>query len=79
MRNVTISVIQLENKLFDKNANLLKADGLIRQAAAKGAKMICLPELFVTGYNLNAFGDRIYELGEGLTGPTITHMRALAK
>ena len=30
MRNVTISVIQLENKLFDKNANLLKADGLIR-------------------------------------------------
>lgn len=34
---------------------------------------------FVTGYNLNAFGDRIYELGEGLTGPTITHMRALAK
>ena len=49
MRNVTISVIQLENKLFDKNANLLKADGLIRQAAAKGAKMICLPELFVTG------------------------------
>ena len=79
MRNVTISVIQLENKLFDKNANLLKADGLIRQAAAKGANMICLPELFVTGYNLNAFGDRIYELGEGLTGPTITHMRALAK
>ena len=79
MSKVTIGVIQLENELCKKKENLEKADRLVREAAGKGAKIICLPELFVTGYNLNVFGEDLYEMGEGLTGPTITHMRALAK
>lgn len=38
MRNVTISVIQLENKLFDKNANLLKAGRTHPSGRGKGRK-----------------------------------------
>ncbi len=79
MGRVRIGVIQLQNELCAKEANLEKAVGLVRDAAAKGAKIVCLPELFVTGYNLNVFGERLSELSEGLTGPTITRMRALAK
>lgn len=79
MRNLTIGVVQLENVPGDKALNLKKADELVRQAAGKGAKIVCLPELFVTGYNLNIFGDKLYDMAEGLTGPTITAMRALAK
>ena len=76
---VTIAVVQLHNELEKKSKNLEKAAGLVRNAAEKGAKIVCLPELFVTGYNLNVFGDRLRDLSEGLTGPTILRMRALAK
>lgn len=79
MRNVTIAVIQLCNELSKKDANLIKAEKLIRDAADRGAKIICLPELFVTGYNLDVFGETLYDMAEGLTGPTITALRALAK
>lgn len=79
MRNVSIAVIQLRNELGKKAENLAKAERLIRQAAGQGAKIICLPELFVTGYNLDVFGESLYELGEGLTGPTVTRLRAVAK
>ena len=51
----------------------------MREAAAQGAKIICLPELFVTGYNLGVFGDKLYDMAEGLSGPTITALRAQAK
>ncbi len=79
MSKVRIGVIQLQNELCAKEANLAKAIELVREAASRGAKIVCLPELFVTGYNLGFFGDKLSELSEGLTGPTITAMRALAK
>ncbi|MGH9786786.1 MAG: nitrilase-related carbon-nitrogen hydrolase, partial [Terriglobia bacterium] len=34
----------------DKAANLAKAERLVRQAARKGARIICLPELYRTLY-----------------------------
>ena len=52
MREVIIGLIQLENELGDKEHNLEKAVSLIGEAAKKGAGIICLPELFVTGYHL---------------------------
>ena len=79
MSKVRIGVIQLQNELCAKEANLAKAIELVREAVAKGAKIVCLPELFVTGYNLGVFGEKLSELSEGLTGPTITAMRRLAK
>ncbi len=79
MRNVTIGLVQLESRVGDKGYNLKEAERLVREAAAKGAQIICLPELFVTGYNLNTFGEGLYDLAEGLSGPTITAMRALAR
>lgn len=79
MREVTIGLIQLENKLCDKEYNLEKAVQLIRGAAKKGAVIICLPELFVTGYNLNVFGDDLYDMAEGIDGPTITRLCSEAK
>lgn len=72
MSKVTIGLIQLETRLGDKEYNLALAQEKVREAAAQGAKIICLPELFVTGYNLGVFGDKLYDMAEGLSGPTIT-------
>lgn len=49
MSKVTIGLIQLETRLGDKEYNLALAQEKVREAAAQGAKIICLPELFVTG------------------------------
>jgi len=46
-----IGFIQMEPKLLDLNANLSKAETLIKDAAKQNAKLIVLPELFDTGYN----------------------------
>ena len=79
MRNVTIGLIQLQNEPGKKKENYASAEKMVREAAGMGARIICLPELFVTGYNLDIFGEDLYGMAEGLTGPTITGMRALAK
>ena len=79
MRKVTVGLIQLESELKQIDANLNKAVERIRDAAKQGAQIVCLPETFVTGYNLAVFGDSFYDMSEGLTGKTIMTLRALAK
>ncbi|RLF77473.1 acyltransferase [Thermococci archaeon] len=49
-----VGFIQMEPKLLDLNANLSKAERLIKKAAAGGAKLVVLPELFDTGYNFES-------------------------
>ncbi len=73
-----LALIQMDCTLFEVQANLDKAEGLVREAAAHGAKLICLPEVFQVGY----FGSRIPDMmryAEPEDGPSLTRMRALAK
>ena len=46
-----VGFVQMKPKLLDLNANLSKAEKLIKEAANQGVKLIVLPELFDTGYN----------------------------
>lgn len=50
MNTVTVAAIQAGTILFDKDATLQKALGLIRDAADQGAKLAVLPEAFFGGY-----------------------------
>ena len=78
-RNVCIGLIQMDCVLGDVAANLDHAEQLIREAAEKGAQMICLPELSTTGYRQDLLQDRLWELSESVPGPTTDRMGALAK
>ena len=49
MRNVTVAAIQMQ-MTRNVNENIGKADRLVREAAAKGAQVILLPELFERQY-----------------------------
>ena len=49
MRNVTIGVVQMQCSISPED-NLNKAEALVRQAAANGANVILLPELFQLPY-----------------------------
>ena len=46
---ITIGLIQTTAS-EDRDLNLKKAIGMIREAAKKGAKIVCLPELYRTRY-----------------------------
>lgn len=69
----------MESVPGDKESNLATAVRLTRDAAGRGAEIVCLPEMFVTGYYLNHFGQCLYDISEDLNGPTVQKLQELAK
>ena len=72
------ALIQMDCGFLDVEGNLAKAESRIREAVRNGAKIVCLPEAFNTGY----LGSRIPDMGaiaEKEDGKSLTRMRALAK
>jgi len=59
--------------------NLDKAEGMIRQAAAEGANIICLQEIFRTIYFCQAENHEYFRLAEEIPGPTTTRLGNLAR
>ena len=76
---ISLALIQFESILGDPKANRQKAETMIREAAENGAELICLPEMYTTGYNLDIIGPQITQLAEKIDGPTVAGLRQLAK
>ena len=75
---VTIGLIQMLCG-SDPLANLLKAIERIRQAAARGAQIICLPELFKSLYFCQTEDHNHFGLAEKVPGPTTERLGSLAR
>ncbi len=63
----------------DAEANLSKAIRGIRDAAAKGAEIICLPELFRTQYFCREENAELFALAETIPGPSTEALAAVAR
>lgn len=63
----------------DFDANLVLAQQMVRQAAAKGAQIICLQELFRGQYFCQTIDVNKYNWAEPVPGPTTNVMRTLAQ
>ncbi len=63
----------------DQSDNMRRAVAGVRDAAAKGAKVICLPELFLSRYFCQVEDHRFFQLAEPIPGPSTTSLGALAK
>jgi N-carbamoylputrescine amidase len=63
----------------DVAANVRDAETKIRQAAARGAQVICLQELFNSLYFAQATRGERFDIAEPIPGPTVTAMQALAR
>jgi N-carbamoylputrescine amidase len=61
-----------------KEATIEKVSGHIRKAAADGAKVICLQELFNTNYFCSSVKQQNFFLAEHIPGPTTDVMCGLA-
>jgi N-carbamoylputrescine amidase len=63
----------------DKSDNMRRAVAGVREAAAKGAKVICLPELFLSRYFCQVEDHRFFQLAEPIPGPSTASLGTLAK
>jgi len=63
----------------DPDKNLQRAIDRLHQAAAKGAQIICLPELFQTQYFCQREDAALFDLAEPIPGPATTRLAEAAK
>ena len=63
----------------DAEKNLLKAESGIREAASKGAQIICLQELFTSLYFCDVEDYENFNLAEAIPGKSTDRMSELAK
>jgi N-carbamoylputrescine amidase len=63
----------------DPEKNLQHALAKVREAAGKGAQIVCLPELFQTQYFCQREDAALFDLAEPIPGPTTAKLADLAK
>ena len=78
MTNVQVGIIQM-SCVAEKAQNLEKAQIKIRAAAAQGAQIICLQELFTSLYFCDEEHYDNFSLAEAIPGPSTEVLGQLAK
>jgi len=73
-----VGLVQMSCAL-DPNQNLEKAMWRIREAAAQGAQIICLQELFRSQYFCREENAELFALAESIPGPTTETLGCLAR
>ena len=79
MRKVTVAATQMACS-WDREANVARAEKLIREAAGRGANVVLIQELFETPYFCKDHAARYFDLAMPLEGhPAVEHFRTLAR
>ena len=79
MNTVTVAATQMACS-WDREANIARAEKLIRAAAAQGARVVLIQELFEAPYFCKDHDPRHFELAQPLEGhPTVVRFQALAR
>src|SRR5687767_15191821 len=73
-----IGIIQ-DDATDDTATNVERAVGRVREAAERGAQIICLKELFNAPYFCKSQKSERFDIAEPIPGPTTAVMRAIAK
>src|ERR1043166_7500567 len=77
-QEVSLALIQMTSSA-DPDENLAKAVNRIRQAAAKGARIVSLGELFRSRYFCQSEDARNFKLAEPVPGPTTEALQQVAR
>src|SRR6202008_3631388 len=74
----TVGLVQMRSTT-NREDNLTRAEGKICEAAARGAQVICLHELFAGEYFCRTEDPELFNLAEPVPGPTTERLAAVAK
>ena len=74
----TVALVQ-EAVTDDISRNIARAEERIREAAERGAQIVCLQELFNSPYFCKSQKHERFDIAEPIPGPTVERMQALAK
>ena len=74
----TVGLVQMRCTT-DRDDNLTRAEGKIREAAARGAQIVCLHELFAGEYFCRTEDAALFDLAEPVPGPTTDRLARVAK
>ncbi|MGE5144776.1 MAG: carbon-nitrogen hydrolase [Acidobacteriota bacterium] len=77
-RQTTVGLVQM-SMTADPQANLEKAIARVREAAGRGATLICLPELFRTLYIGQREDHDFFNLAETIPGPSTEALGKIAR
>ena len=78
MSKTKIALVQMKMS-SDPKKNIRNAVDKINSAAKKGAKVICLPELFMTKYFCQVESHKNFNFAEKIPGPSSNLFSALAR
>ena len=78
MDKFTVGLVQM-HCTTNKEENLTRAEGKIREAAARGAQIVCLHELFTGEYFCRIEDAALFDLAEPIPGATTERLGRLAK
>lgn len=78
MSKVNVGLVQM-SCTADKSENLAKAIQKVREAAAKGAQIVCLQELFTSLYFCDVEDYDYFNLAEPIPGPSTEALQPVAK
>src|ERR1700709_2301173 len=78
MAKVKVGLVQM-SCTADKQQNLAKAIAKVKEAAAKGAQIICLQELFTSLYFCEVEDYENFKLAEAIPGPSTDAFTKLAE
>jgi N-carbamoylputrescine amidase len=77
-RSVLVGLVQMATTV-DKSANIDKARAAIRDAAGRGARVVCLQELFASQYFCQVEDAERFDLAEPIPGPTTLAIAEVAR
>ena len=67
MKDIRIATASMQSKLYQTQQNLEVMHRLIRQASVSGVKILCFPEMNITGY---CNDESIWDVAETIPGPS---------
>jgi N-carbamoylputrescine amidase len=77
-RKFTIALVQMACAP-DPASNLARAVARVRDAAGRGAQLVCLPELFRSQYFCQREDASLFDLAEAVPGPTTNALAEVAR
>ena len=76
VKTLTVAVVSSHSEFCNVEVNLKHFESLIKEAARKGARLVCFPELALMAYSTE---KEILDVAEPIPGPSTGKLEAIAR